>query len=139
MQHFLRAVKIENFQLKIIRHFLIFTQNIDFGYMLEQPRQGSNEYPQSMYWKKNIKGGNEYSNIRISNEYSNAFPNPNIHIFSRSYFSFYFLSSFCLKFVFILAAPFSLNAVFRESRYVSSLQIALSVWHFVVLTIILIS
>ena len=46
------------------------------------------------------------TNIRISNEYSNAFLNSNIHIFSCSYFSFFFLSSFCLKFAFILAAPF---------------------------------
>ena len=28
-----------------------------------------------------IKDGNEYSNIRISNEYSNAIPNSNIRIF----------------------------------------------------------
>ena len=30
---------------------------------------------------KKRKDGNEYSNIRISNEYSNAFPNSNIRIF----------------------------------------------------------
>ena len=31
--------------------FLIFAQNIDFGYSLELPRRGgSNEYPQSMFW-----------------------------------------------------------------------------------------
>ena len=31
--------------------FLIFAQNIDYGYSLEPPRQGgSNEYPQSMFW-----------------------------------------------------------------------------------------
>ena len=30
--------------------FLIFAQNIDCGYTLEPPRQGSsNEYPQSMF------------------------------------------------------------------------------------------
>ena len=30
--------------------FLIFAQNIDFGYSLEPPRRGgSNEYPQSMF------------------------------------------------------------------------------------------
>ena len=30
--------------------FLIFAQNIDFGYSLELPRRGdSNEYPQSMF------------------------------------------------------------------------------------------
>ena len=33
--------------------FLIFAQNIDCGYMLEPPRRGgSNEYPQSMFWRK---------------------------------------------------------------------------------------
>ena len=36
--------------------FLIFAQNIDCGYTLEQPRRGgSNEYPQSMFWDKNKK------------------------------------------------------------------------------------
>ena len=33
--------------------FLIFARNIDYGYTLEQPRRGSNEYPQSMFWGKN--------------------------------------------------------------------------------------
>ena len=32
------ALKIENFQLKIFDIFLIFAQNIDCGYTLEQPR-----------------------------------------------------------------------------------------------------
>ena len=51
---FSEAVKIENFQQKIIDTFLIFAQNIDCGYSLEPPRQGdSNEYPQSMFWSKN--------------------------------------------------------------------------------------
>ena len=51
-QRFL-AFKIENFQLKIFDIFLIFAQNIDRGYTLEPPRQGgSNEYPQSMFWRK---------------------------------------------------------------------------------------
>ena len=36
-------------------NFLISVQNIDCGYSLEPPRRGgSNEYPQSMFWK-NIK------------------------------------------------------------------------------------
>ena len=36
--------------------FLIFAQNIDYGYTLEPPRRGgSNEYPQSMFWSKNKK------------------------------------------------------------------------------------
>ena len=35
---------------------LIFAQNIDYGYTLEPPRRGgSNEYPQSMFWRKNKK------------------------------------------------------------------------------------
>ena len=50
------ALKIENFQLKNFDIFLIFAQNIDFGYTLEPPRRGgSNEYPQSMFWSKNKK------------------------------------------------------------------------------------
>ena len=36
--------------------FNIFAQNIDCGYELEPPRRdGSNEYPQSMFWIKNKK------------------------------------------------------------------------------------
>ena len=35
---------------------LIFAQNMDCGYMLEPPqRSGSNEYPQSMLWSKDMK------------------------------------------------------------------------------------
>ena len=50
------ALKIETFQLKIFDIFLIFAQNIDCGYTLEPPRRGgSNEYPQSMFWRKNKK------------------------------------------------------------------------------------
>ena len=42
--------------------FLIFTQNIDCGYMLELPCRGSsNEYPQSMFWSKNKK--NRYTPV----------------------------------------------------------------------------
>ena len=38
--------------------FLIFAQNIDYGYTLEPPRRGcSNEYPQSMFWSKIRKIG----------------------------------------------------------------------------------
>ena len=34
--------------------FNIFAQNIDCGYTLELPRRnGSNKYPQSMFWIKN--------------------------------------------------------------------------------------
>ena len=49
-----KLVKNENFQLKLLDIFLIFAQNIDCGYTLEPPRRGgSNEYPQSMFWRKN--------------------------------------------------------------------------------------
>ena len=41
--------KMENFQIKKSDIFPIPAQNIDCGYSLEPPRQGSsNEYPQSM-------------------------------------------------------------------------------------------
>ena len=44
------------FPLKNFDIFLIFAQNIDFGYTLEPARGGgSNEYPQSMFWSKNKK------------------------------------------------------------------------------------
>ena len=43
--------KTENFQIKNSDIFHISAQNIDCGYSLELPRQGSsNEYPQSMFW-----------------------------------------------------------------------------------------
>ena len=43
--------------------FLVFAQNIDYGYTLESPRRGggSNEYPQSMFWSKNKK--NRYTPV----------------------------------------------------------------------------
>ena len=48
--------KNENFQGTNFDIFLIFAQNIDYGYTLEPPRRGgSNEYPQSMFWSKNKK------------------------------------------------------------------------------------
>ena len=50
------GLKIGNFQLKKFDIFLTFAQNIDCGYTLEPPRRGgSNEYPQSMFWRKNKK------------------------------------------------------------------------------------
>ena len=50
------ALKIEHFQLNKFDIFLIFAQNIDCGYTSEPPRRdGSNEYPQSMFWSKNKK------------------------------------------------------------------------------------
>ena len=56
IQGIFSGVKIENLQLKIFGIFLIFAQNIDCGYTLEPPRRdGSNEYPQSMFWSKNKK------------------------------------------------------------------------------------
>ena len=58
------GVKNENFQQKIFDIFLIFAQNIDCGYTLEPPRRdGSNEYPHSMFWSKNKK-----------NRYTPAYP-----------------------------------------------------------------
>ena len=45
-----------HFQMKIVNIFLIFAQNIDCWYTLEPPHSdGSNEYPQSMFWSKNKK------------------------------------------------------------------------------------
>ena len=39
--------------MKFFNIFFIFAQNIDCGYTLDPPRRGgSNEYPQSMFWKK---------------------------------------------------------------------------------------
>ena len=44
------------FQMKFFNILFIFAQNIDCGYTLEPPqRGGSNEYPQSMFWRKNKK------------------------------------------------------------------------------------
>ena len=51
-----RALKFENFSAKNFDIFLIFAQNIDCGYKLELPQQGSSsKYPQSMLWDKNKK------------------------------------------------------------------------------------
>ena len=51
-----KVVKNEDLQQKLFDIFLIFAQNIDCGYMLDPPwRDGSNEYPQSMFWSKNKK------------------------------------------------------------------------------------
>ena len=59
---FFSPVKIENFIGFLKNIFLIFAQNIDFGYTLEPPRRGgSNEYPQSMFWSKNKK--NRYTPV----------------------------------------------------------------------------
>ena len=68
--------KIDNFQKKIFDIFLIFAQNIDYGYTLEPPRRGgSNEYPQSMFWSKNNK-----------NRYTPAYPSFTIYKWgSRGY------------------------------------------------------
>ena len=50
------AVKTENFHKKNFDIFNIFAQNIDCGFTLEPPqRGGSNDYPQSMFWSKNMK------------------------------------------------------------------------------------
>ena len=45
-----------NFQIKNSDIFHIPAQNIDCGYLLELPQQGSsNEYPQSMFLSRNKK------------------------------------------------------------------------------------
>ena len=50
------VVKMKIFPGKKNDIFLIFAQNIDFGYSLGPPlRGGSNEYLQSMFWSKNKK------------------------------------------------------------------------------------
>ena len=55
------AIKMKNFQQKNFDIFLIFAQNIYCGYTLEPPRRGgSNEYPQSMFWRKNKKNRYTY-------------------------------------------------------------------------------
>ena len=48
------------FTWKILIFFLIFSQNIDCGYILTVSlrRFGSNEYPQSMFWNENKKNRN---------------------------------------------------------------------------------
>ena len=53
----------ENFQIKNSDIFYISAQNIDCGYWLEPPRQGSsNEYSQSMFLSRDKKN-NVYSCI----------------------------------------------------------------------------
>ena len=48
--------KKENFQIKNPDIFHIPAQNIDCGFLLELPQQGSsNKYPQSMLFKQNKK------------------------------------------------------------------------------------
>ena len=48
--------KNENFQMKNSGIFHISAQNIDCEYLLESPRRGgSNEYPQSMFLRRNKK------------------------------------------------------------------------------------
>ena len=47
---------MKTFQIKTLIFFIFFTQNIDYGYLLELPRRGgSNEYPQSMFFSRNKK------------------------------------------------------------------------------------
>ena len=50
----LKKMKIFRWKIPTILH--IFDSNIDCGYSLEPPRRGgSNEYPQSMFWRRNKK------------------------------------------------------------------------------------
>ena len=56
IKRFFQFLKIENFIGKSFDIFNAFAQNSDCGYMLESPRRGSsNEYPQSMFWIRNMK------------------------------------------------------------------------------------
>ena len=56
IQRIFFSCKKLKFHQKNFDIFLIFAQNIDCGYTLEPPnRNGSNEYPQSMFWNKNKK------------------------------------------------------------------------------------
>ena len=51
------SLKNGKFHWKNVDIFLIFAQNIDCGYTLEPPRRdGSNEFPQCMFWIKNKVG-----------------------------------------------------------------------------------
>ena len=51
-----KVVKMKIFSGNFLLFFLFLLQNIDCGYSLEPPRRGgSNEYPQSMFWSKNMK------------------------------------------------------------------------------------
>ena len=53
IQRFLKLSKMKIFNRKILIFFLFLLQNIDCGYPLEPPRRGSsNEYPQSMFWRR---------------------------------------------------------------------------------------
>ena len=54
-ENFTHKKKNENFQIKkSLIFFLISAQNMDCGYSLEPPRRGgSNEYPQSMFLRRN--------------------------------------------------------------------------------------
>ena len=53
--------KIENFQIKYSDSFHIPAQNIECGHSLEPPRRdGSNEFPQSMFFFSKIRKNNVY-------------------------------------------------------------------------------
>ena len=55
IQRIFSASKIEKNHYKKLVNFNMFAQNIDCRYTLEPPRLGgSNEYRQSMFWKKNM-------------------------------------------------------------------------------------
>ena len=67
------------FHQKIVDIFLIFAQNIDFGYTLELPHQGvSNEYPQTIFWSKNKKNRykvhTQVSGVKGGIHYTDIFP-----------------------------------------------------------------
>ena len=56
------SVITENFIGKLLISLMFFSQNNDCGCTLEPPRRdGSNEYPQSMFWSKSKK--NRYTPV----------------------------------------------------------------------------
>ena len=64
--------KTKNFQMKKTDSFHFSAQNVNYGYSLEPPRQGSsNEYPQSLFSSKNKKNNvypcKHHENIFIYN------------------------------------------------------------------------
>ena len=65
------GLKIENFIGKMLIFFLIFAQNIDCGYTLEQRRRGgSNVYPLFLFWKRNKIGIPLHTSVYFTDMFS---------------------------------------------------------------------
>ena len=89
MTEIFKVVENGNFQKKIFDNFLIFALKHRWGYTFEPPRRGSsNEYPQSMFWRKNKKTRN-WLQARLS-----VYPPQNYLELANN-----FLSQTCRKFV----------------------------------------